>query len=108
MLLSRVLRSVNKSLLNFNNNKFIYTSHLLHCDEETKAKQAARDLKQQSSTIFDKIISKEIPAEIIYEDEKCLAFTDVAPKAPVHFLVVPKLRLDMLENSEEKHTEVIH
>lgn len=41
-------------------------------------------------TIFDKIISKEIPADILYEDDDCLAFRDIAPQAPTHFLVIPK------------------
>lgn len=43
-------------------------------------------------TIFDKIIKKEIPAQIIYEDEEALAFRDVSPQGPVHFLVIPKHR----------------
>ena len=42
------------------------------------------------STIFSKIIAREIPARIAYEDELCLAFHDINPQAPVHFLVVPK------------------
>lgn len=42
------------------------------------------------STIFSKIIAREIPARIAYEDELCLAFHDVNPQAPVHLLVVPK------------------
>ena len=41
-------------------------------------------------TIFSKIIAKEIPAEIVYEDELCLAFHDISPQAPVHILVIPK------------------
>lgn len=41
-------------------------------------------------SIFAKIIAKEIPAEIVYEDDLCLAFQDIAPKAPVHILVIPK------------------
>lgn len=41
---------------------------------------------------FDKIISKEIPADIVYEDEDVLAFRDISPQAPVHVLVIPKLR----------------
>lgn len=51
--------------------------------------------------IFEKIIDREIPADIVYEDEAFLAFRDIAPKAPVHLLVIPKTpspRLDeMLE-----------
>jgi histidine triad (HIT) family protein len=42
------------------------------------------------STIFSKIASREIPARIAYEDDRCIAFHDVNPQAPVHFLVVPK------------------
>jgi histidine triad (HIT) family protein len=42
------------------------------------------------STIFSKIIAREIPARITYEDDACMAFHDVAPQAPVHILVIPK------------------
>ncbi|MEM6978653.1 MAG: histidine triad nucleotide-binding protein [Planctomycetota bacterium] len=42
------------------------------------------------SSIFQKIINREVPAEIVYEDEDCLAFRDIAPRAPVHILVIPK------------------
>ncbi len=41
-------------------------------------------------TLFKKIINKEIPAKIIYEDDLCLAFYDINPQAPVHFLLIPK------------------
>eukprot|EP01023_Acetabularia_acetabulum_P027183 TRINITY_DN25752_c0_g1_i3.p2 TRINITY_DN25752_c0_g1~~TRINITY_DN25752_c0_g1_i3.p2 ORF type:complete len:201 (+),score=7.91 TRINITY_DN25752_c0_g1_i3:56-658(+) len=41
-------------------------------------------------TIFDKIIAGDIPADIIYQDDQCLAFRDINPQAPVHFLVIPK------------------
>lgn len=43
-----------------------------------------------SDTLFDKIIRREIPADIIYEDDDVLAFRDIAPQAPVHVLFVPK------------------
>ena len=42
------------------------------------------------STIFGKIIAKEIPARIAFEDDRCLAFYDIQPQAPVHILVIPK------------------
>ena len=41
-------------------------------------------------TIFSKIIAKEMPADIVYEDDLCLAFKDIMPAAPVHILVIPK------------------
>jgi histidine triad (HIT) family protein len=43
-----------------------------------------------SETIFSKIIRKEIPADIVYEDDLTLAFRDVHPQAPVHILIIPK------------------
>ena len=42
------------------------------------------------STLFTKIINKEIPADIVYEDDICLAFRDINPQAPVHVLIIPK------------------
>ncbi|MEM1305723.1 MAG: HIT domain-containing protein, partial [Planctomycetota bacterium] len=41
-------------------------------------------------TVFAKIIAKEIPADVVYEDDRCLAFRDINPQAPVHVLVIPK------------------
>ena len=41
-------------------------------------------------TIFNKIIKKEIPAQIVYEDDLCLAFRDIQPQAPTHVLLIPK------------------
>ena len=41
-------------------------------------------------TIFERIVAREIPATIVYEDDRIIAFRDIAPKAPVHLLVVPK------------------
>lgn len=44
-------------------------------------------------TIFDLILSKEIPADIVYEDDDVLGFKDVNPQAPVHVLFIPKIRI---------------
>ena len=53
-----------------------------------------------SETIFTKIINKEIPADIVYEDELCLAFRDINPQAPVHILIIPKKALPKLNDAE--------
>jgi len=47
-------------------------------------------------TIFKRIIDKEIPADIVYEDDECLAFRDVKPQAPVHVLVIPRKEIASL------------
>lgn len=51
------------------------------------------------ATIFGRIISREIPADIVYEDELCLAFRDVNPQAPVHVLVIPKKEIARLSDA---------
>ena len=48
--------------------------------------------------LFCKIIAGEIPSKKVYEDEKILAFHDINPAAPVHFLIVPKVHIDSLDN----------
>ena len=52
-------------------------------------------------TIFSKIIDKEIPADIVYEDDLCLAFKDIMPAAPVHILVIPKKPIARLIDATE-------
>lgn len=57
-----------------------------------------------AKTIFKRIIDKEIPAKILYEDDLCLAFADVNPQAPTHVLVIPKKEVQSvadLENDDE-------
>lgn len=49
-------------------------------------------------TIFKRIIDGEIPADIVYEDEQCLAFHDVNPQAPVHVLVIPRREISALSD----------
>ncbi len=51
-------------------------------------------------TIFQKIIDKEIPAEIVFEDDRCLAFKDISPQAPCHVLVIPKRPIRSLAEAE--------
>jgi histidine triad (HIT) family protein len=58
-------------------------------------------------TIFQRIIDKEIPAKIIHEDDRCLAFHDVAPQAPVHVLVIPKKPITSLAALNDSDSELI-
>ena len=51
-------------------------------------------------TLFAKIINREIPADIVYEDEWCLAFRDINPQAPIHLLLIPKQPIDRLVNAQ--------
>ena len=59
------------------------------------------------SCLFCKIINKEIPSKIVYEDEHVLAFEDLTPQAPVHILVVPKKHISTSLDIEEEDNELI-
>jgi len=58
-------------------------------------------------TIFKKIIDKEIPADIVYEDDRCLAFRDISPQAPTHILVIPKKEIISLAHAEDEDTDLL-
>ena len=58
-------------------------------------------------TIFGKIIRKEIPATIVYEDDRILAFHDVNPQAPIHILVIPKKPIATLSNATEEDSALL-
>lgn len=60
-------------------------------------------------TIFKKIIDREVPADIVFEDDLCLAFRDVDPQAPVHILLIPKKEISsMAEVEPEDHPLMGH
>jgi histidine triad (HIT) family protein len=54
-------------------------------------------------TIFSKIVRREIPADIVYEDERALAFRDIHPQAPVHVLIIPKQPIARASDLEPQH-----
>ena len=60
-----------------------------------------------STSIFSKIIAREIPANIIHEDELVVAFHDIAPQAPVHILVVPKEGIATPDDLVSRHTQLL-
>lgn len=60
-----------------------------------------------SDTIFGKIINREIPADIVYEDDLSLAFKDVNPQAPVHLLIIPKQAIAAINDIEQADRELV-
>eukprot|EP00072_Mus_musculus_P074106 XP_017175869.1 PREDICTED: histidine triad nucleotide-binding protein 2, mitochondrial isoform X1 [Mus musculus] len=67
--------------------------------EVAKAQKAAPG--GASPTIFSRILDRSLPADILYEDQQCLVFRDVAPQAPVHFLVIPRKPIPRISQAEE-------
>ncbi|MGI9430021.1 MAG: histidine triad nucleotide-binding protein [Bythopirellula sp.] len=60
-----------------------------------------------AETIFQKIIDREIPADIVYEDDQCLAFRDVAPHAPTHVLVIPKKPIESINDLADEDAALL-
>ena len=60
-----------------------------------------------SETIFSKIISHELPADIVYEDDAVMAFRDINPQAPVHVLVIPKVEIATVNDIKPDQAELI-
>jgi len=60
-----------------------------------------------SDTLFLKIINRETPADIVYEDEQCLAFKDINPQAPMHILIIPKKPMARLVDAEASDQELL-
>ena len=60
-----------------------------------------------AETIFQKIIDGEIPADIVFEDDQCLAFRDVAPQAPTHVLVIPKKPVESIDQLADEDAELL-
>jgi histidine triad (HIT) family protein len=60
-----------------------------------------------STTLFTKIINREIPADIVYEDELCLAFKDINPQAPIHLLIIPKKEIPTVNDIQPEDKELV-
>ena len=59
------------------------------------------------STIFSQIINKKIDADIVYEDDICIAFNDINPVAPIHILIIPKKEISTINNIEENDKAIV-
>ena len=58
-------------------------------------------------SIFKKIIDREIPAKIVYEDDRCLAFEDINPQAPTHVVVIPKQEIASVDDVTEQDEDLV-
>tara|TARA_Y100001970_G_scaffold154268_1_gene188906 strand:- start:14930 stop:15271 length:342 start_codon:yes stop_codon:yes gene_type:complete len=60
-----------------------------------------------NKTIFTKIINGEVPCDKLFEDNKCIAFNDIAPQAPIHYLVIPKKPIISLLNATDEEKSLL-
>ncbi|VWU52371.1 protein kinase c inhibitor-like protein, putative [Hepatocystis sp. ex Piliocolobus tephrosceles] len=93
----------NKFLTNVVNRKLRKMAN----EEELALANAGKD--ENGDSIFGKIARKEMKVDLVYEDDKVMAFNDINPQAPVHILVIPKMRdgLTRLSKAENRHKEIL-
>ncbi len=58
-------------------------------------------------TLFEKIIAREIPADIVYEDDQCVGFRDTNPQAPIHVLIVPRKPIARVGEAQDDDAEIL-
>uniref|UniRef100_A0A673M399 Uncharacterized HIT-like protein Synpcc7942_1390 n=1 Tax=Sinocyclocheilus rhinocerous TaxID=307959 RepID=A0A673M399_9TELE len=80
---------------------------LFHARRGSLGTGSQQEIRKPEPTIFSKIIDKTIPAVIIYEDDKCLAFRDVNPQAPVHFLVIPRIPIPRISEAHDDDASLL-
>ena len=79
---------------------------MLIFDNMARIHRATDSSKMTAKTIFKRIIDGEIPAKILHQDERCLAFHDVAPQAPIHVLIIPKKEIPSVAELADDETEL--
>ncbi|XP_024951364.1 14 kDa zinc-binding protein isoform X2 [Citrus sinensis] len=109
-MVSTTLAATSFSLLrNYNANVRAFAANVRAPLQHSTNYNSINFLLPLHSRRFDKIIAKEIPSSIVYEDEKVLAFRDINPQAPVHVLIIPKFRdgLTTLAKAEARHGDIL-
>ncbi|OWF47324.1 histidine triad nucleotide-binding protein 1-like [Mizuhopecten yessoensis] len=69
--------------------------------------EKAQTAKPGGDTVFGKILRGEIPCSFIHEDDQCVAFKDMGPQAPVHFLVIPRKAIATIEDAGEEDEQML-
>lgn len=60
-----------------------------------------------SECLFCKMLKKEIPADVVYQDDDVMAFNDINPQAPIHVLIIPCIHLETINDLQAEHTEIV-
>jgi hypothetical protein len=113
VLLLSIKNSLFTSAFHLSPKSYFNSSPSLRMSSEVDAATAASSsdpaLNPALPTFFDKLVSKDIPSKIIYEDDKCMAFRDINPQGPIHFLVIPKEKdgLNRLSNAREDQKDIL-
>ncbi|XP_056409017.1 adenosine 5'-monophosphoramidase HINT2 [Hyla sarda] len=78
-----------------------------YCANDEVRRAQGATAQGAAPTIFSRILDRTLPADIIYEDDQCLAFRDVSPQAPVHFLVIPKIQIPRISQVTPGDKELV-
>ncbi|XP_053727062.1 histidine triad nucleotide-binding protein 2, mitochondrial [Synchiropus splendidus] len=107
MFLRRILRANLLGVKWAHDSRLLQNHPRCRSDEVRLAEEASRRYGFPAPNIFSKIIDRSVPADIIYEDEKCLAFRDVSPQAPVHFLVIPRIPIPRVSEAKDDDSQLL-
>jgi len=90
-------------------NSVAFTRAMAATPDQNSLKETAKKKygNNAGETVFAKILNKEIPSKFIHEDEKCVAFHDLSPQAPTHFLVIPRLHMPRLQDAHEEDAALL-
>ncbi|XP_060119510.1 adenosine 5'-monophosphoramidase HINT2 [Heteronotia binoei] len=72
-----------------------------------EVEEAQRAEERPGPTVFSRILDGSLPADVLYQDDQCMAFRDVAPKAPVHFLVIPRRPIPRLSRVAQSDAQLL-
>lgn len=99
MLFLNLALNTSRRIVTSNVNLLKQSSYIRKMATEVEKAQTAAP---GGNTIFGSILRKEIPCKFIYEDDKCVAFNDIQPQAPIHFLVIPKKPITQLSKADDE------
>ena len=79
----------------------------MHFLEEGKWSDCMNEVEENNDCLFCKIVEKKIPADIVYESEDIIAFKDIEPKAPIHYLIIPKKHISTINDIDGSNSNII-
>lgn len=85
----------------------VFCLYLVPTNAQSEAYQKQKAAKIAAGSVFTKIVNRELPATIVYEDDDIIAFLPLRPQAPVHYLIVPKKEIHTVNDLEEEDAMVM-
>ena len=79
----------------------------MHFLEEGKWSDHMNDVGEKNDCLFCRIVEKKVPADIVYESDDLIAFKDIEPRAPIHYLIIPKKHISTINDIDRSNSNII-